>query len=149
MSSSHRQLISSAKSSETRSALSTNCSLVLEACFFVLPVLFFRCSVLFLEGCSVLFCSVMFGFVESSPCVLMIDQIDMIARPRASQEGQENPSFDRLLSALLVELDGMIADPSSRYDCLPGCVVPLFILYFPLFDKQGGSFSDHIFDIAA
>ena len=42
---------------------------------------------------------------ERSPCVLFLDQIETIAGKRTEEE--ENVSFDRILSILLVEIDGI------------------------------------------
>ena len=41
-----------------------------------------------------------------SPCVLLIDQIDTLAPPRGSASGSDG-SLDRVLSQLLIEIDGM------------------------------------------
>jgi len=41
-----------------------------------------------------------------SPCVLLIDQIDSLAPPRGNETGSDR-SLDRVLSQLLIEIDGM------------------------------------------
>jgi transitional endoplasmic reticulum ATPase len=45
-----------------------------------------------------------------SPCILIIDQIEVIA---ASRENSRSNSMDRTLSTLLIELDGTSADSES------------------------------------
>lgn len=48
-----------------------------------------------------------------APCILFFDQIEMLAPKRGMQSSSEH-SFDRLLSCLLVELDGISAKLATR-----------------------------------
>ena len=57
----------------------------------------------------------------SSPCVLLLDNLDAIAAPRGRSQGDtSNVAADRLLSSLLVEMDGYDAGGESRGGQLVG-----------------------------
>ncbi|KAJ2619662.1 hypothetical protein GGI26_005659 [Coemansia sp. RSA 1358] len=50
---------------------------------------------------------------ESAPCILLLDNIDVLAPPRGTSLSSENTS-DRIVTSLLVEMDGFNAHSNSR-----------------------------------
>ena len=51
----------------------------------------------------------------ASPCILLLDQLETLAPPRGSDSSTEL-TFDRLLSTLLIEMDGALGNSNTTRD---------------------------------